>query len=70
MSDLDTVWRFCYHSTMKRSKDETLRVRLDPSTMKLWRAAATQSGLSLSQWVRMRCNGVAVVVAHTPRQAA
>lgn len=42
-----------------RQNDE-IKLRIDTQTKETWTTAAERSGLSLSAWVRLRCNGTAL----------
>jgi hypothetical protein len=49
-------------------KDVSFTLRLDPAELDAWRAAADAAGMSLSQWIRVRCNkpGAATLNAPAP----
>lgn len=40
---------------MKRPK--TVQVRITRAERKAWRAQAEKNGITLSEWIRMKCNG-------------
>lgn len=53
---------------MSKTSKLTERINLvaDEAQVEKWRAAAQASGLTLSAWMRMRCDGTAAVVAQAP----
>lgn len=50
-------------------KDVQLKIMVDRATKASWDRAAKQSGLSLSEWLRVRANGTAIVAADPVRKA-
>lgn len=42
-------------------RDTTIKLRLSTDEHEAWQAAALASGLTLSDWVRQRCNGPAAL---------
>lgn len=51
-----------HHLVMSR-KTVQIHLMVDAPTRKAWERAASESGLTLSEWVRIRCNGVQVEAA-------
>ncbi len=41
-------------------KDVQLKIMVDRATKAAWDKAAKQSGLTLSEWMRIRCNGIQI----------
>lgn len=52
----------------KGRKTKLVQLWVPPEVLKRWKAAAEESGLSLSEWLRVRANGVDVV-AQPPKAA-
>jgi hypothetical protein len=42
----------------KSALDETIRIRLNPTRRTSWQAAAQRDHRTLSDWIRMRCEGL------------
>lgn len=43
---------------------------VDPDIVAAWESAASESNLSLSAWIRLRCNGTELVAVPPQRKAA
>lgn len=50
-------------------KVKQFNLRMDESMYDAWRAAAERSGMTLTAWIKLRCNGTDLV-AIPPRKAA
>lgn len=49
----------CITNGMPKNKlTEMVKVRVSPRTLARWSEAAAQSGIPLSQWVRLRVDGI------------
>ena len=44
-------------------RDSTLKIRIDKGELEAWMASAVAEGLSLSAWIRKRCNEEGEVLA-------
>jgi hypothetical protein len=51
----------------KAALDETIRLRLDPSRRASWQEAAKRDHRTLSDWIRMRCEGLPASAPLTER---
>lgn len=60
-SAIDTLVGQSYQWRMRNQKERVVRVRINTAQLDAWTAAAQHSGLTLSQWIRIRCNGTEVV---------
>ena len=50
----------CTTRIIMSRKTVQLKIMVDEQTKRAWTRAAAESGLSLSEWVRIRCNGVQI----------
>lgn len=49
-----------YNPIMSPKDDERVELRVAPEDLKRWRVTASAEGMQLSEWIRRRCNEVAV----------
>lgn len=55
---------------MRVKRTRYTQLRLDQRTLDMWWEAAERSGMTLSEWIRARCNGGANEAAVPRRRAA
>lgn len=67
---IDTLTWTTYCNHMKRPKVNVIKVRVDDTMFARWTRAAEMSGMSLSEWLRMRAEGTAIVQVIEPKRAA
>jgi len=48
--------------TLVATKDHTLKIRVTSGELVSWTGAATLEGISLSQWIRGKCNAFTVTM--------
>lgn len=61
-----TLWP--HDTPIRMSKERTAKVRVTKATLDEWRRAAKSAGLTLSEWVRLRCDGVRTINVPAPKE--
>ena len=52
----------------RETKDALIQLRVTPVERDAWQRAAEASEMSLSDWIRQRCNGPAALAPELPRK--